>query len=267
MIDRSKVSQRHKLFQSGLSVIELLIVVSILSLLIIGGLRGYFINLSKARDATRKSDLNMIKVAFTDYLGDYGCFPDLDILENCGGDELAPYLDEIPCDPSTFEPYQVDVDPDTICPRHYRVLTVLERDNDPVIAELHCDGEDGCGGEGLEEFNYGVADGVPVGDIDYVGGDEDGGEDGLSPSATPVPTSVPAPGDPTSTPTTVPAPPTSTPTPGGPTAIPTPTPVYTHCCPHSNTICNDFIPGESNCDDGDLFTSHDACKASAGCDS
>jgi len=133
-----------------------------------------------------------------------------------------------------------------------------------VIAELHCDGEDGCGGEGLEEFNYGVADGVPVGDIDYVGGDDDGGQDGLSPSATPVPTSTSAPGMPTSTPapSSTPIPPTSTP--GGPTAIPTPTPIYTHCCPYSNFSCNDYIPGESECI-GDLFTNLAACRASEGC--
>jgi len=243
-----------------MTLIEILIVVTILSLLVIGGLRSYYIHLAKARDATRKNDLNKIKVAFTEYLGDYGCFPTLDILSNCGGDELAPYLEKVPCDPLNQESYALDVDGEVTCPRQYRVLTTLEIDTDPVIESLHCDGEDGCGGDGFESYNYGVADGVPVGNVDYIGRDDGGG---TGPTSTPTP--AVAPGETTPTPTHTPTPtPTSTPVPGAPT--PTPEPVYTHCCPAIGVNCNIYDPNAGgNCDGGTLYTSQEACDADLRC--
>jgi len=257
VIDRSKLLKKFNYFKNGFSLVEILVVVAILSLLILGGIRGYLLHLAKARDATRKSDLNEIKVAFTDYLGDNGCFPTYEILTNCGGNDLVPYLDKIPCDPKTMQPYYLDVDTEVACPRHYRVLATLEINNDPVIAVLHCDGEAGCGGNGLETYNYGVADGVPVGNIEYLG--RDGG--GVVPTATPQPTNTPAPGLPTATPG-----PTSTPTPVPPTPTP-PSEPYTHCCPKFGDHCQNYDPGAGSCDGGLLYTSLTACQeADNGCD-
>ncbi|MFH1966901.1 MAG: prepilin-type N-terminal cleavage/methylation domain-containing protein [Patescibacteria group bacterium] len=267
-MNQSKLQGKRNRFKAGLSLIELLIVVTILSLLIIGGLRGYFLHLVKARDATRKDDLNRLKVVFTEYLGDYGCFPTFDTLENCGGDELIPYLDSIPCDPVGQAPYYLDVDPAVTCPRQYRVLATLEMKSDPVITSLHCDGAEGCGGTGLESYNYGVADGVPVGNVDYLG--REGG--GVSPTTPPAPTSPPVPGLPTPTPV-----PTSTPIPVLPTVTPAPTvaPVptstpaptitppsgpYTHCCPTGSTQCNSYNPGGGGICDGIPYVDLESCR-------
>lgn len=161
---------------SGLSMIEVLIVVTIIALLVIAGLSYVPKQLQKARDGKRKSDLNKIQTAFEHYYSDRGSYPGVTVLENCGVTTpvhpLHEYLANVPCDPLNESPYLYaphDNDGGTGTDGGYRVWTKLEKDDDPVIADLGCDGVTGCGAgiyfatlPNAEEYNYGVSEGVPV---------------------------------------------------------------------------------------------------------
>jgi len=63
------------------------------------------LQIEKARDGRRKSDMNLISKAVEDYLNDNPCYPDEGFLNDCGGDSFRPYLNKIPCDPGTKQPY------------------------------------------------------------------------------------------------------------------------------------------------------------------
>lgn len=151
-------------------MIEILIVTAIIGLLVIIAVTTLPQQINKGRDSRRKSDLQKIKIAFENYFSDNDCYPEANILNNCGGDELSPYLASIPCDPKTKEAYLYAPE-NSSCPHYYRVFSNLEVDIDPVIKELGCNGEIGCGaysffGESLGtealEYDYGVSEGVPV---------------------------------------------------------------------------------------------------------
>jgi type II secretory pathway pseudopilin PulG len=154
----------------GLSMVEILIVIAIIAILIILALSVLPRQLEKARDAQRKSDLSEIKVAFENYYSDNDCYPPPEILENCGGTQLSPYLNQIPCDPAD-KSYYLYAPEGKACPGYYRVFSRLERKSDPVIPSLSCQGPGGCGawqyfqaklGLAANDYNYGVSEGVPV---------------------------------------------------------------------------------------------------------
>lgn len=154
----------------GFSLIELLIAITVLAILILLVLISLPKQVSRSRDAQRKADLERIKVAFEDYYNDNQCYPPPDVLENCRSNGFQPYLHAIPCDPLSDEPYMyVPLSPDGC--RGYRVFSELEVPDDPVIEEMGCEGEQGCG----YGYNYGIAAGVPV----------------LDPTASPLPTPTP----------------------------------------------------------------------------
>jgi prepilin-type N-terminal cleavage/methylation domain-containing protein len=157
--------------QSGFSMIEILIVATILGLLIILAISMLPKQISKGRDGRRKSDLQKIKIAFENYYSDNDCYPEPEILDNCEGPELSPYLASIPCDPQTKTKYLYAPESDS-CANYYRVFADLEVEVDPVIAEIGCDSGDGCGAysffsaeldeEDASNYNYGVSEGVPI---------------------------------------------------------------------------------------------------------
>ena len=172
---------------SGLTLIELLIVIAIIAILTLIGLMSWRSQFNKAKDAARKDDLQKLSIALENYFNDNDCYPIAGILDNCGGDELSPYLAPIPCDPVTNTKYCYIPD-DTLpgtCPRYYRLLSSLDYTNDPIIAKLQCHGDDYCGYESicatLEQagYNYGVSSlNVPV----------------LNPLTSPPPSAPPSPG-------------------------------------------------------------------------
>lgn len=142
----------------GFTLIEMVVVVAIIGLLLIIAMMAWRNQLNKARDAQRKEDLQRISVAFEEYFSDFGCYPPADILNNCGGGELKPYLDKIPCDPVTGDPYEYVPDGDQpACPQNFRVLARLGNGTDPIIASLNCAGALGCGWGGDPVYNYGVS--------------------------------------------------------------------------------------------------------------
>lgn len=121
--------------------------------------------IAKGRDAKRKDDLERIRVAFEDYFNDHGCYPDIEALSNCGGNNLAPYLEKIPCDPETGEPYIGIAGKFTLadCNNWYKVYASLENEDDPAIAKLGLTGGRTIDGKPV---NYGVSSpNVAVGSV------------------------------------------------------------------------------------------------------
>lgn len=165
---------KYGLLQShtrGISLIETLTVVSIITLLLIAGLTQYMRQLPKARDGRRKADLQEIKVSLEDYYNDNQCYPQNCALSGCA-QELNGYIKgEVPLDPGNDTPYIYVTYPNSqgVDCGGYRILTALEMSEDPDILRLGC--QNGCGGIPPElvpggmsplEYTYGVSSGVTV---------------------------------------------------------------------------------------------------------
>src|SRR3990167_8847632 len=136
-------SFNHRRFSLGLTLTELLIVISVIALLLLMLLLSLSNQLGRSRDARRKADLERIKVAFEDYYNDRGCYPPPTVLNDCWGTSFRPYLSMIPCDPVTRIPYYYVPVGEDGCDG-YRVYAGLEDNQDPIIAELSCSGPAGC---------------------------------------------------------------------------------------------------------------------------
>jgi general secretion pathway protein G len=132
----------------GFTLIELLVVITILAMLAFTGFMSYRRQIDKANDSLRKDDLQRLSTSFEDYYNDHNCYPPADILDNCSGEELKPYLSKIPCDPVTRQPYFYVVDDSNpACFRNFRIVTHLDNESDTAAADLGYD----------ENYNYGVA--------------------------------------------------------------------------------------------------------------
>lgn len=127
-----KFIKSHPHTKSGFTLIEMLIVVALIALLLLLFIIGARLQLAKGYDATRKADLNRLRIAFEEYASDHGCYPDPAILADCGGKELQPYLESIPCDPETKKPYVMTVDKG-ICAGKFIIAALLANSNDPDI--------------------------------------------------------------------------------------------------------------------------------------
>ena len=137
---------------SGFTFPEFLIILAIVSLLlIIFSMRLTKEYIPRAQDAERKTDLERIKVALEDYFNDKSCYPEIEILDNCGSEDMSPYLEKVPCDPETKEPYYYEPDSVDQC-GGYRLLAELKYLSDPQIIDMPC----------YYPYNYGVAFGVPL---------------------------------------------------------------------------------------------------------
>lgn len=188
----------------GFTLIEILTVVTILAVLGVAVLVGInpMMQFFKGYDAVRKSDLQEIKIALEAYYEDHGCYPefittapnynDLAIqqsyfLSQCGpvieGDEMYGYLDEIPCDPNTGEPYSFyfplaswDANLKT-CPQKFLIYTNLSNAFDPQLLHYSTLGNcndsytvssnmssydfvKSCSGTVCPDFYYGFVNGV-----------------------------------------------------------------------------------------------------------
>lgn len=99
--------------KKGFTLIEILIVISIIVILAVLAMAMFTSNLSKSRDSKRKADLHRLKIAFEDYYGDHNCYPPAEFFDDssdCNSPSLAPYLASMPCDKRTGMPYQLETD-------------------------------------------------------------------------------------------------------------------------------------------------------------
>ncbi|MFA5025384.1 MAG: prepilin-type N-terminal cleavage/methylation domain-containing protein [Candidatus Shapirobacteria bacterium] len=145
--------------KKGLTLVEILIVLTILSVLIIAAVSGMdpIGTMAKARDTQRKKDLNRIKIAFEDYFNDRNCYPSQGLVDmltdvsRCKSDVFSPWLGNWPCNPGDT-PYSIVIGDDENCPKWYKVMTFLENKSDPQISDQGGIGD----GVGIP-LNYGVA--------------------------------------------------------------------------------------------------------------
>jgi prepilin-type N-terminal cleavage/methylation domain-containing protein len=142
----------------GFSLVELLVVVSIIAILVTLGMISYLSIQKNARDAKRQSDLNTVRSALEQYHADWGFYPDrIDFtqpdrgLTKTGGNQTKNYLTTLPTEPKpsdTQKQYCYKATPDGCsnsggnnCTR-YNLYAVLEKGGTPVS----------CGG--VSGYNY-----------------------------------------------------------------------------------------------------------------
>jgi len=128
----------------GMTLTEILIVVGILTFLILMVTVAFRSQLFKGNDAKRKGDIHRIQVAIEEYEKDNNCYPLPDQVVCDPGTGLQPYIDKIPCDPTTNSSYVYEHE-DSLCPDWYRVLANLENASDS-------DAQSACGPEGTYNF-------------------------------------------------------------------------------------------------------------------
>jgi len=150
----------------GMTLPELLVVVSIIILLLTVVLWYFRGQIFKGNDAKRKGDLHKIQVAIEEYEKDNNCYPLPQLVVCVPGNGLKPYISKIPCDPQTDSSYYYEHE-DSVCPSWYRIYTNLENLHDEDII--------GVCGPGYS-FNYYVGSpNAPNPDCILI---EDGGDGG-----------------------------------------------------------------------------------------
>ncbi len=185
--------------RKGFTLIEILIVIAIIGIITVTIIYSITQNLAKSRDTRRKADIARIKVALEDYYADENQYPTTDLLDSCESQELNPYLNSLPCDPKTKQPYCYIYDADAPVGQNYRLLAALENQYDEVITELGCANDTTyCGYETTcaiygSGYNYGVSSS----DISVLNPNSEavgsGGGSGASPTPTPTPSIGPLP--------------------------------------------------------------------------
>jgi len=147
--------------KNGLTLVEMLIVMSIiiiLAVMMVAAFNSIGIT-NKGRDAQRKKDLKIIKIAFEEYFNDKGEFPSgvdgWNIESNCKSDIFAPYLSSWPCDPNG-SPYFI---PSEGVENRFRVITNLENKEDKDIPSgWYLKGDDyRLFDWTIDDVNYGVS--------------------------------------------------------------------------------------------------------------
>lgn len=142
--------------RSGLTMIELLVVVAILATVFLIAVFSVQKYMSRSRDATRKTHLEKYRIALEEYHNDKGRYPESSVFLNCGSGDLKPYLPTVYCDPLTGQPYYYQTN---AVGNEYIIYVHLDAEDDPVIATRGC--SDGCGpddnGDGVGDYNYGIS--------------------------------------------------------------------------------------------------------------
>jgi len=135
--------------QKGMTIAELLVVISIITVLALISIWFFRTQILKGNDAKRKGDINHIQKAVEEYETDNDCYPLPQTVICNPGTGLKPYLSKIPCDPTTGASYYYDHE-DSECPTWYRIFASLENKVDGDIAKVGC--ANGCGPG--TAFNY-----------------------------------------------------------------------------------------------------------------
>ncbi|OGM83814.1 hypothetical protein A2434_01610 [Candidatus Woesebacteria bacterium RIFOXYC1_FULL_41_14] len=133
----------------GFTLTEMMIVVAILGILALISIMSYMQQQYKGNDSKRKADLDRIKIAVEEYEKDNNCYPPSSLMVKCGSDAdiaIHPYLNDVPCDPTTRKAYRYEVEAST-CPDWYRIYSLLQYLQDlSVIPNI--------GPAGDQNYNY-----------------------------------------------------------------------------------------------------------------
>ena len=137
---------------SGFTITEVLIVISIIAFLGLLAFWAYRTQIFKGYDSRRKTDIYQIKIAVEEYEKDHDCYPLPQVMVCEPGTGLQPYIPKIPCDPRTGASYYYDHE-DSTCPKWFRIYSTLENLRDP-------DSTSGIGPEGVYNY-YGSSPNAP----------------------------------------------------------------------------------------------------------
>lgn len=110
---------------TGFSLIEVLVVVSLISFLSVLVISYFRAQIFKANDAKRKANLNRISQALEEYEKDFSCYPATAV-------NLQPYLDVVPKDPVFKTTYGYEIDITSACAKWYKLYSKLENKKDPA---------------------------------------------------------------------------------------------------------------------------------------
>ena len=161
---------------AGFTLIEVIMVSSIVALLLVTTSVYVLPNLNRGRDSRRKADLRKIAQLLEEHYNDKKLYPTAAQMTTCGSDASNPltkYQPTVPCEPQVDIPYYYvplecfPAGAPTGC-RKYRLLTTLAYLEDSDITRVGCSPTAGCGGLDTNsdplppKYNYGVAAGMTV---------------------------------------------------------------------------------------------------------
>lgn len=184
--------------KDGFTLIEIIIVITILALLGLLVVNTALKQLSKGRDGKRKADLALLQKKFEDYMNDASSYPSPSLVAPSGficEGSFSIYLSELPCDPKQNNQYNYlytyETGADNLT--WYKIYTKLENEEDPAIEKVGCKqgGIVGCGPS--DNYNYWVGspnvysvDPLPGEYWPSVGGDGDEPPDEPPPGSQPL---------------------------------------------------------------------------------
>lgn len=130
--------------RTGFTLVEVLIVITIIVILGLAILLTLnpLTQIFKGYDTRRRSDLDLLETTFENYYADHGSYPSPTVLEQCDSPGLQPYLNSIPCDPTTKKPYKSyfvsGPSENQSLPQQYAIYASIEAPgNDPAVNQIH----------------------------------------------------------------------------------------------------------------------------------
>jgi prepilin-type N-terminal cleavage/methylation domain-containing protein len=124
----------RKYNKKGFSLVELLVVITIIAILSVVAYTAVGGNTMKARDAKRKQDLGTIQQALEIYYAEKGVYPSAPLTYGTGSRQITKkHLSAIPTDPATKQPYFYKDDSTS----EYELAAALEMDGDPKNFESY----------------------------------------------------------------------------------------------------------------------------------
>jgi general secretion pathway protein G len=149
----------------GFTLIELIVVISIIGVLASLLMTNFMQVREKTRDGVRKSDLQQIRLALESYRLDEGHYPPAseglytttcDGFNSLQGDEGTEYMKDIPCDPKIPDKTYLYTPTDTSSrPLGYTLMACAENENDQetiAISGTYCN-TDGFSEQGFVVTN------------------------------------------------------------------------------------------------------------------
>lgn len=147
----TQMPTKHK---HGFTLIEIIIVLAIISILVLLLITSLTKQRMRAIDARMKSDLERLRIAFEEYYNDNNCYPPLDWYNDssdCDSENLKPYLNVLPCNPNTRQPYPLEY-PVSQC-SSFKLYTTLNDTNDSSLSKFCVTGGSTLGNYGVSSTN------------------------------------------------------------------------------------------------------------------
>lgn len=152
------------MIKKAFTLIEVLIVVSIIGLLAVALTLSLTHQRQKASNARVKTDLARLKIAFEDYYGDHNCYPPaewFDTADDCGSNALSPYLAAIPCNRMTAMPYKLEKD--SACGTWFKLYgELVDPSTDPQAMAQYSGTGSNLGSYGVSSSNTTVTVNFPT---------------------------------------------------------------------------------------------------------